>query len=224
MQLGGEVRWREVAEAHADPLVGVVAQALAAARDLTPLLFYAVSSIWYVAPPGSFLSTKKRGVNAQDQAAVVLIEQAAASWRQSLDSKAFDYRRGAVVEKLAAILVRERLPANRVFTERKVKFSDGSQTTPFDVLAAPVGTTWEGLECKAGWALTDRQADELSWAAERADALGESLLVIVASAAARASLLKAIRPQLRSPHLVYFVAADTFRTLAKPAPRYTLVA
>jgi hypothetical protein len=42
----------------------------------------------------------------------------------------------------------------------------------------------EGLECKAGIRLSDGQGDEISWAAETANRLGEPLMVIVASPAA----------------------------------------
>jgi len=217
-------RWPGMAAAHRDRRVGEVARALAVSTDFDKLLLYATSSMSYALPPATFLSRKKQGLSTADEAIANLVDIAAADWRL-LDEVAFGERKGAVIEQLAATLIRQRMPADRVFPERKVRFSDDiPETSPFDVLAAPVGTTWEGVECKAGWVISDREGKELSWAAETAERLEAPLTVLIASAASRSALLPAITRQLRSPRLVCYVAAETFRTLAQPAPRYPAVA
>jgi len=106
-----------------------------------------------------------------------------------------------------------------VHSERRVRFSPTEETAPFDILGAPAGTPWEGIECKAGVKLDGNQGEDLSWAARTAARLGEPLYVIVASAASRDVLQPALKAQLRDPELVYFVAADSLLTLGVAMPR-----
>jgi hypothetical protein len=222
MELGGEIHWTDRTEAHADTRVGQIAEAIHQSRQFERILLYAVTALTYRARPDSFLSQKKRGLGAVDLAAATLVDQIGSEWRRDLDDKKFGHRRGAVIERLVVLLVCSRMPASHVHEERKVKLSNGEATAPFDVLAAPAGTTWEGIECKAGIALDANQSADLCWAARTASKIGDPLMVIVASAADRKSLLAMLRATLQNPELVYFVAADTFRTLAKPAPRYAV--
>jgi hypothetical protein len=222
MELGGEIRWHDRVEAHSDARVAQVAEAIHKSRQFERLLLYAVTALTYSPRPLSFLSQKKKGLGPNDMAAATLIDQIGGDWRKDLDGIKFGHRRGAVIERLVVLLLCSRMPASDVHEERKVKLSNGEVTAPFDVLAAPAGTTWEGIECKAGIALDANQSADLCWAARTSDKIGDPLMVIVASAADRKSLLGMLRARLQNPELVYFVAADTFRTLAKPAPRYTV--
>ncbi len=222
MRVDGQARWDDMQEAHADPAVGQVAQALAGADALERMLLYAMTAARLQPAPDRVLSAKKGRMSEADVRRASVIDQAAAEWRRSLDAEQFKFRRAAVIERLTVLLVKSHVAATDVHEETRVVLSDDSVTTPFDVLAAPLGTTWEGIECKAAADLSDTQGAELSWAAETADRLGDQLNVVIASAADRATLVPVIRTRVKRSDLVYFVAADTFASLARPAPRYRI--
>jgi hypothetical protein len=148
-----------------------------------------------------------------------VVDRAAANWRaKSLDELRFRDRRAAVIEQLAATLVRRRMAAADVYEETSVEFLNGETTIRFDVLCAPPDTPWDGIECKVANDLDEQQGSELSWAAEQAAKLGEPLKVIIASASDKVSLIPIIRVNVRRSDLVCYVAADTFASLALPGP------
>jgi hypothetical protein len=220
---GTTCREQEMVEAHADKLVRKIAGAITYADDLEAMLFYAVTATLMAHGP-STLGRQRRRMTAGDRVRADAVDDGAALWHASLSQVRLGYRRGAMVERVAANLVERRMPKPNVHTERRVVLSSGQATLHFDVLAAPADTTWEGIECKLPDYIEPWQAKELSFAASRASALGDPLIVTVASASHSTTLRAYLTAVLTCPELVFFVAAEQFSTLGKPSPRYPVAA
>jgi hypothetical protein len=220
---GTTCRTPELEEAHQDKLVRKMAGAIAHANDLEGMLFYAVAATM-VGPDPKFLGPKRHRMSPADKRTADLIDSISGDWHKTLTADAVGYRKGAFVEQLVARLLEARMPAADVHPEKKVILSDGNETSHFDVVGANVSLPWEGIECKLPSTMSEHRAKELSWAAQHAADIEDRLMVIVASAANSTTLLEVLRSVLDCPQLIYFVAAESFSTLGKPAPRYTVSA
>lgn len=220
---GTTCRSAELEEAHQDKLVRKMAGAIAHADDLEGMLFYAVAATM-VAPDPKFLGPKRLRMSSADKQAAALIDGISGDWHKTLTADAVGYRKGAFVEQLVARLLEARMPAADVHPEKKVILSDGNETSHFDVVAAGTTLPWEGIECKLPSTMSESRARELSYAAQHAAAIEDPLMVIVASASNSTTLLEVLRSVLTCPELVYFVAAESFSALGKPAPRISVSA
>lgn len=222
---GINCRYPEMRAAHADQHVREVAQAIAHADDLRLLLVYARTAIWMTPIWAQRLSAMRGQMTKSDVGRANVIDRAVATWRIDLSQDAeWGARRGAVIERLTAMLVAQRIPTSDVREEERLIFTDGARTEPFDVLAAPAASTWEGIECKAGPDVPRDQARSLSWAAEHAVSVGDALVVVIASGAARTTLGPILRRLIDRPDLVRLVAGESFASLATATPSLTVAA
>ena len=226
---GIQRRHPDMVTAHNDELVLRVASAIATADEVAALLRYARLAL-YVQPnfPG-VLAWMKRRMTPPDGRRANVVDTAAAHWRSSLTERQIGDRRGAVVERLAAVLVGLRVGSSDVHEEECLVMSDGKQSSRYDVLATPPdnaqsvsGDFWEGFECKMGDNLDSDQADGLCWDAERAAEWGDAFVVVVASALDKTSIQGVLQDQLRRPDLIRLVTSESFATLATNTPTATV--
>jgi hypothetical protein len=222
-------RHADMAIAHADPQVLRIASAISTADDMAALLEYARLALYVQPRVPAILRVIRARMTPPDGRRTNTVDVAAALWRTRLTEREMGHRRGAVIERLTAILVGTRLGSGDVHEEERLVLSDGKASGRYDVLATPPddvphprGAFWEGFECKMGEDLEIWQANSLCWDAERAAQYDDAFLVVVASALGRTSVRGVMQDQLRRPDLVRLVTSETFATLATDAPTVTV--
>lgn len=200
--------------ARADPYVESIAASLARAKK-DELLLFAMTSFKPLDLESQARPVRARLAGDPTVGVVDEIIAGASVWRRDLSEDERGHRKGAIIERLVQKLLAERIPAADVYIEYRVEFSDGQVTTPIDVLGTCGVRDWEAIECKAGLSMGDTA--ELSWTAKTSTENDAELMVVVASAAARDSLVPILR-RIKHADAMYYVSAETIFELAVHEP------